>query len=345
MIAAVWALGACIPGSLSLAPGGADAAASGADAAASSEDGGLDALGPVPDSTAATSSNGDTGATGAGDDGASGDSGSSCTCVPAAPPGWTLIAFDGTSRPSCPGGYGSPTDVLVDPTGLGPSTCACACTVTTDPTCTNGNLGLIGGNNSSCSNTGNPVPAKSTCTTEPVNLPFPFLGVQPPAASGGSCTPNVTATPPTPGGTSGLTCSPSSLPSQGTCGSSDVCAPNVPSPYALCIAQAGAASCPAAYPHAHTTGTSITPGGCGTCTCGSPSASCTTGTFSAYTDTSCNSLLLSIAADGLCHATSSGTAESYKFTVTPTSLACAPSQAPQPTGNATLQGTMTVCCP
>jgi hypothetical protein len=208
-------------------------------------------------------------------------------------------------------------------------------------------LGFIGGPTASCASNGNPVSANGgACTPSPVGLPYPYLGVVPPPASGGSCTPSVTATPPPPGGTSGRSCAVSAPPPPGTCGSSQVCAPDAPSPYAVCIAQAGAVPCPSTYSHAHTTATSITPGGCGSCTCGSPSATCTGGTFSAYFNTSCGNLLLSVPADGQCHATNSGNASSYRLTVTPANLACAVAQAPQPKGDgSTLQGIVTVCCP
>jgi hypothetical protein len=328
LVVQVPALAACIPGPLSLAPAADDAAT----------DGGPAGDGPAGSDGARGSdaaSNGD------------GDSGSGCTCVAAAPSGWSFVAFEGSSRTSCPTGYGGPTDVLVDPTDLGPPSCGCTCAVATPPTCTQGTLGLIGGNTSNCPVTGNPVSANTgACRTQPLNLPYPYLGVQPPTASGGSCTPTVTATPPPPGGTSGRTCAASPAPPPGTCGASEVCAPDVASPYALCIAQSGAVACPSGYSSKHTTGTSITPGGCGTCTCGTPSAACTSGTFSAYINGSCGGLLLSIPADGQCHSTNAGAASSYIFSVTPTNLACAVAQQPQPTGNGgTLQGVVTVCCP
>lgn len=326
VLAAAPGLAACIPDPLSLAAG--DAAAADATPAADGASG-------EAESGADGASSGD------------GGSGSGCTCVAPAPPGWSFVAFESSSRTACPTGYDGPTDVLVDPTGLGPSSCDCACSATADPpSCTKGSLGLIGGNTSSCPFTGTPVPANGgACTSSPVGLPYPFLGVIPPTASGGSCTSSVTATPPPPGGTSGRSCAASASPPPGTCGSPQVCAPDAPSPYAICITQGGAVPCPAAYPHAHTTGTSITPGGCGTCTCGTPTATCTGGTFSAYFNGACGNLLLSVPADGACHSTSSGNASSYRFTVTPTNVTCPVAQAPQPTGNGALQGSVTVCCP
>jgi hypothetical protein len=320
-------LAACIPDPLSLAAAGADAAADGTPAG--------DGAGDDAESSADATSTGD------------GESGSGCTCVDPAPSGWSFVAFESSARTACPGGWSGPTDVLVDPTGVGPASCSCACSATADPpTCTKGMLGLVGGNSPSCPVTGNPVSANGgACTPSNVGLPYPYLGVVPPAASGGSCTPSVTATPPPPGGTSGRTCAASAPPPQGTCAASQVCAPDAPSPYAVCIAQAGAVPCPSQYPHTHTTGTSITTGGCGACTCGTPTATCTGGTFSAYFNSSCGNLLLSVPADGQCHATSSGNASSYRFTVTPTNVACPVAQAPQPTGSGALQGTVTVCCP
>lgn len=340
VMAPILGLTACIPDPLSLAPAGAGDDAAVVDATADREQG-SDGSGPGQfDAAADATSDVDNASDG------NGDAASGCTCLDAAPSGWTFVAFEGSSRTSCPTGYGSPTDVLVDPTGLGPSGCSCACSVATNPTCTRGMLGLIGGANSSCPANGNPVSANGgVCTTAMVGLPYPYLGVQPPPASGGSCTPNVTATPPPPGGTSGRTCAASAPPPSGMCGASQVCAPDAPSPFALCIAQAGAIACPSTYPNKHTTGTSITPGGCSTCTCNTPSATCTSGTFTAYTDSSCGLQLLSLPADGQCHGTNSGTAQSYRYSVTPTNVACGVAQAPQPTGNGKLQGIVTVCCP
>jgi len=44
-------------------------------------------------------------------------------CVPAIPSGWTLVAFEPSTRTPCPPGYGASTsDVVVDP-DLGPASC------------------------------------------------------------------------------------------------------------------------------------------------------------------------------------------------------------------------------
>jgi hypothetical protein len=368
--AAALAIGACIPGELTLVAGDASAGddvslvdVHSADGSGSSGGGGdAEAGGGAHDGPAGTDGGGgpDTGTkyTGAGDTStkdtgtdapspvdASDAGATGCTCIAPVPAGWTLVAFNAASHGPCPTGYGTPTNVIVDPTNLGPSTCSCTCDVATQPNCYTGQVTLTYGTGVCDTSAGTFAVNNGACVA--ASLPFAASNhaVTPLAPTGGSCSPNVTETPPSPGGGMGKACTVATAPTGAGCSGGQVCAPPSASPFALCIAQSGQVTCPASYPTAHKTGTGVTGGGCGACTCATPNTSCDSPTFSVYSDGACATQLCTMTADGTCQAvTASATGASYLYTAT-ANIGCIPPTQPTPTGNASLDGLSTICCP
>jgi hypothetical protein len=379
--------GACVPGSLTLEAGdastgddgprgdsaGADGTAtgsSGAETGADADDGpagdtGDDATGAgdtgiVRDSSS-SSSGGDTGVdtgtvdTGTADTGhldtGTVDTGTDaplgCACIAPPPSGWTLVAFDATSRNGCPTGYGTPSDVIVDPTDLGPSTCDCTCDVDTLPNCYTGQLTVNYGN-TLCDTpaSGLNVADGGGCVVTLLPFAAPLHAVVPIPPFGGSCTPTQTETPPSPGGFLGKTCTVSGPLSNGGCPGSTVCAPPGTTLFSLCIQHPGPLPCPAGYTQTHSTGTGLTPGGCSTCTCPTPTTTCDNATFTLYSDSACGTQIASEPADSVCRAvTANVDGNSYEYVATPDTTCVPPAQQPTPLGSSSLSGQMTVCCP
>jgi hypothetical protein len=261
------------------------------------------------------------------------------TCVAPFPPGWTLAAFDPTARSACPTGYGGTEDLVVDP-NLGPSACACACSLGNHPSCTDGTLAHTFGGSNNCGSTG-PVFKADGCIQDSENYTSAFHGAGPLAASGGSCTAVESLTPPA-AGTQGIACTlTGSLGS--ACAGGGACAPSVLTQ--LCIVHAGSESCPEGYATPHTVGTSVTPGGCAPCACPTPTATCANPLLTFYSDANCAVESTSLNADGDCDPTTIGAFLSYEYSVDVTMIACPAPAPPMPSGNATLAGEQTICCP
>ena len=258
-------------------------------------------------------------------------------CVPAAPPGFTLVGLAQGARPACPTGYVGPSDLLVDPS-LGPFTCTCACGVGGAPSCTTGTLALkdactgllnLAANGGACGN------HSFTDTTH---------SLEPLGPTGGSCVAASQAIPP-PAGTNGRSCAP--LGSGAGCSAGDVCVARPAAPYAVCIANPAAASCPSAYPTTHAAGTGLASDtrGCASCgACAAPTATCTNASMIFYKDPLCSGLLGTLPADGACDPTN-WSAFAYRYSATVTSVACAAPTAGTPAGSATLASPETLCCP
>jgi len=340
-------LGACIPGELTLEAGDSSTGTDGfftfPDGSAESGSSSGGEAGPTNDSASP-----DVGADGEADAGAQ-DTGSppGCACVDPLPSGWTFVAFDATSRDSCPTGYDTPTLLIVDPSNLGPSTCACSCAVTTPPSCTSGDFELAFGSGGSCTSGGNGFSGSDgACVTQSLAFAAADHMVTPAAAAGGSCTPSVTATPPSPGGGLGKLCTLSGT-LAGGCGGGQVCAPSGLPLFDVCIGRTGQQACPSDFPNQFIVGTGITPGPCTSCTCASPTATCNNARLTVFGDGQCTTPIASVVADATCQAVSGGAdaGGSYQYVADTANVACAPSQQPMPNGDSSLSGLMTVCCP
>lgn len=286
-----------------------------------------------------------------GPDGASLDSSSDatdCGCLPAAPPGWSIVAFIPDASAQCPSGYAGVGDagVLVDP-AVGPASCSCACQVSAPPSCENGTIESSGDNSGTCSTAAPAVQGNGgACTAVSGKELELYNSVTPLGASGGTCTPKVTANVPK-GGATGSACVVSAGPS---CGGT--CAPAVGPPFTACVEAADASVCPPGYSQPHVVGTALTDTrGCNAnCTCHpEPTATCSNAQFNWYSDGQCSSLLGSAVANGSCVQTGSGSSldvGSYKYSASTTSADCgAPTAQPTPDGGASLVGARLVCCP
>jgi hypothetical protein len=133
----------------------------------------------------------------------------------------------------------------------------------------------------------------------------------------------------------------------GSCSTGQVCAPNTNSLFLVCVAHVSDIACPSGYTQKHSVGTGITGGGCGSCSCVPPTATCSGATFSVFDDTQCASQIATLPADGTCQPVTGGgdAGASYQYSATTTNVACTPPTQPQPTGNSTLSNLITVCCP
>lgn len=265
-----------------------------------------------------------------------------CTgvCVPPLPSGWTFVAYDRAFRPSCSTGYGTPTDVE-EGLSAGAATCACTC-ATAAPSCssiavTAGDAGTNGCNNQTT----------QTVTTDGGCTSMAALTTQGEKMSatvtptGGGCTPDASVSVPAVSyAYQGRICEPLGAPGGGC--DAGVCFPP-PSPYGLCVYQAGAVACPTGYPVQYGVGSTVTDTrGCSACTCGYDGGTCG-GNVTFYTGTTCNLQSQTITADGTCQAVTNQTFKGFQYAPSATGASCTPS-ATTPTGDAGFADLATVCC-
>jgi hypothetical protein len=293
---------------------------------------------------------------GAGPDG--GCSGAAdCVTVPS---GWTLVAFAPSQTTACPSGFQSPANLVESPDAA--SACACgSCSVTGQPSCASGSVGVFyddltsGGGAGTCS-----LPAMSPMLdnspaggcgtgTDVYHGSYALFDLKyvPPAASGGTCSSPGSATGSVTYAGHDRTCLPVSAQAAGCVGSE--CAPGLAAPYSACIMQSGSVSCPPgplSVQHVAGSGVSY---GCSACGC-SVSATCT-GTITLYSDTKCKDPGVQIPADGSCNrivslpdSANTYTFEAYEYAANaPTAVGCSPSGA-STAQNVALAGPITICC-
>ena len=273
----------------------------------------------------------------------------------ALPNGWNVVAFTPMPNVACPTNFTmNPANVDEGPQATG-GACTCdTCNVTTQPTCLKGPVGVSFDNG-----------LVATCA-------IPFTALQNPGSPGGACgrdnyhmhldpSLDIQFTPPP---ASGAVCDApgtahknkidfaskdricgADSPAAAGCNAA-ACSPSVPSPFLACIEQAGDNPCPSGpFQVKRLVGDDVT-FDCAACGCG-VSATCS-GTVTYYTDMDCMDNELPMVADGKCHSAGipqGGAAyDSYKYTATPSNVACAISgAAPSPT-NLALTGKKTICC-
>ena len=288
------------------------------------------------------------------------ENGTPCSCVLAAPPGWTgpLALFEGApgSVPACGPAY--PSQVVSGKAGLvaPPGTCAacscsgangstCAPTMTITPytgvTCT----GIVCAGN--VATVSSQVCAALTGVGGIAGCGTSFAVSAAPQVLGGSCTPSapqVLKLDQPIWGKEAVGCGAVSV-ETASCGKGAVCMPEVPVGFesSLCISQLGNQICPAAYPSERTYYASFADDrGCSDCTCGAPTGYCDA-MIAFYGGADCTSLLgpSTTIAQGSCHPTAG--AVSVKTLVGQAlGLSCSP--AGGPTGSAVPGDPVTVCC-
>jgi hypothetical protein len=271
------------------------------------------------------------------------------TCVPPLPAmGWDYVAFDATSQTACPATLTQKL-VDVDPMNLSaPAVCGCTCAPGTPPSCEQGNISWTHGPNNQCG-TGGPTntPASGgTCNAMSLMVDAYVLAAQPPPA-GGTCTASTTTTVPPTGATKGEVCSGETVFGAG-CTAPEVCA-LAPTGFTPCLHHGGAnMGCPAGYPTSNSVGTLMDNRGCGNCTCGTPTATCTVGSWDFFGTSDCSGAVgLVLETNDQCNQTTSpGAYASNRFSSTLASAATcgAPTTAPPAIGAAMLTGADTICC-
>ena len=193
--------------------------------------------------TADGSMPGDDGGSGGGNDAASGEAGPVVTCATGLPSGWSVVVYE-PSRGACPAGYGASHDAFAGATA-GTGSCACPCTVTTQPTCTQGMLSTQSAQSSGgagqCGSPGTTLSINgSGCTPLPgggqLDQGFSAEPVGP--GGGGACTATLSANPGLVTKNGVRTCD---VP-PGDLGA--VCSGSAPAGFSACIVASGDIPCP-----------------------------------------------------------------------------------------------------
>jgi hypothetical protein len=264
-------------------------------------------------------------------------------CVADLPSGWAWAVYDPDARVACATGYGTPKDVE-EGIDAGAATCGCGCT-TTNPDCHSGTLKITGGSGGTCTSVTNQTDVAdagcNTLTQFVTSNGSANASATPPTPVGGSCTPSGSQTIPGVGyGHQGRTCALAGT-AAGGCNSGEVCVPN-PAPFTTCIAQAGAQTCPSAFPTQHVIGSAIADTrGCTACGCTFDAGSCA-GSLTLWTDTACSNNSTPITANGTCTNVGNHTWRGYSYT-SQTTASC--SGAPvAPDGGVVFSDLTTVCC-
>lgn len=264
-------------------------------------------------------------------------------CVPAIPSGWDAVAFSAQSRPACPGGYAAALDVVSAPPD--PSTCSCTCTEQKAASCSEGTVG-IASNGTTCPAAPNfPLNANgSQCgplSLNTVNNGKVKIAPLPPTQGTCNGTPDGTTPPPVEGRSCDATALGTGCPNGGAC----VTSPGAP--FVSCVAQDGAASCPAGFPNGSTVGTSADDTrSCTSCACGT-SATCSNPKLTFYSDGSCTQGAHDLPVTSSCDPVSDGNGNSYKsfkYTSDIGGASCQTTKDSTPTGSLVLVGERTVCC-
>jgi hypothetical protein len=295
------------------------------------------------------------------------EAGLPCTCVSSVPSGYTIVEYVPDQRPTCTTGYGASKDYVENPTSAQP-TCGCSCSSspTQAPTCScganpatfnissgNGNCTDIT-NESVVANVGSCYKTAQTLTPTGQKLNNMLAAPATPCtASGGQCgTPTKTSTIPSPTAQQGRTCNLSA--STASCNNNGVCIPTQGSPFGLCVTNFTGASCPSAFPVAHTVGSAIsdTRACSGACSCAITSAgTCGVPQLTLYSgDTNCGNSgsNVTIPADNsTCVFAGYGngtTFDSARYTITQSGGTCGVTGSSTLTGGLGVTSPFTICC-
>jgi hypothetical protein len=266
------------------------------------------------------------------------DDGGACQS-PDVPLGWTPVAYAESLQTSCPSGWAAPDDNV---TGVanGTAACTCDCTIAADPSCTTGTTQTYASNSYGCGTQGVSLTFNNGgCVTLYGNMENYYASTAI-APYGGQC--SITAT-----GSGALQTTPARLCAPSTQCQSAVCGGYAPTGFTSCIVADGDQSCPSgsSFTVKHTVAASAAPSCAATC-----GTSCTfTGTcdnpqVTAYSNSSCTTVIATLASDDTCVATNAGgqTARGATYSATANFSSCTAS------GSTSVQidltGQRTVCC-
>lgn len=318
-----------------------------------------------PTSTTSTTASMDTGAlddTGTGSSGSSDGADSSTgqifcpqshRCVPAVAEGWngpvaTLESETDAEEPACGGSYAELGTLAHDGLVAPPATCGCSCEDPEDVTCETSVIMRFWGDDATC--TANTPEQLELFTTvcNPLQTQYAantFWTADPVGVTGGSCNP-----------VSEETIVPARFEKRVTacggaeildgCAPDQVCAPRPETPFGeqLCVWREGDHECPMGYEDRRLLFADIMDDrGCAECTCDLPTGLCDDA-YVTLLSNPCNPPVSGIVtADGECHGTGSALTRSATFYPGEPTAFCAPS-AGAPTGTATGDGPVTLCC-
>jgi len=235
---------------------------------------------------------------------------------------------------NCPGGYSETYMGLMNPQAQA-GACTCSCSITKQPSCTNGNVNWDYGTNAPLCFSPSNVNSNGTC--QPLNGSLQAAQfVAPLPASGGTCTGQAVGDPTKVQTTQIRTCA---VPASDE---GSVCAGVAPVGSAACILAAGDVPCPQGSPFQNRSVIADTEtlvcSTCGTC---SVSANCTGASLDIYSDMNCMTMMTSIPANSQCISVQTGNMKAYWYKATVDSPAC------KATGTAaSFQSTnpQTLCC-
>jgi hypothetical protein len=277
-------------------------------------------------------------------------------CVAAVPAGWSIVSYEMNGHDACGAGFGSPANVVEGPSAA-TTGCACGgCTVTDPGSCTTGDFtaAIDGAVVGSCSAA--PLTLKGgggLCTKLAQNYKTAAGSkvkvTAAPWQGPGACTPAQPTPPAVTLAGQGETCTLATTPGGG-CANGGACAPAATGSFAVCIAQAGDATCPSGFSHKHAVGSAVSDGrSCGTCSC-SVTATCTTPQETLFTADACTTTGKDVAtpvdADGQCDALNDGAGQQYSaYTYTALTNATCLGSGGALTGTLSLSVPQTICCP
>jgi hypothetical protein len=275
------------------------------------------------------------------------------SCAPAAPPGWTVVAYDESARPPCPSGWGSSAPNVEGPDGG--SACQCACGAAPANPCLPSDLTMsLGQTLCGCPMAQNiALVADGSC--DPIGRvigqgcgPWGDGIVTAAAPPMLSCSDSRTL-PPVTYAAQGETCVPM-VGSGGGCDGGGACLPG-PSPATACLQHDGIQPCPAGFPNAHVVyrpADVVDQRHCNDCGCLTAATACTGGTLMLYADPACGQSVGSLPVTGTCGSLVGDPTDAGWFVytgATPNVAGCTGPATSSLDGGVAANNPSTVCCP
>ena len=254
-------------------------------------------------------------------------------CVNGLPSGWKLVAFANSRNLACPAGLEQKEVVTAPVAGAG--ACDCSCTLDATPSCHKGAMRTAYSTDDSCDKTGASVNVNGTgCTALNGSLSTYFAGH--PVDAVAHCTATATAD------KTKVTVAQQRYCDIPRACQEDVCNGDAGNGFSACIATEGDVACPSGWDTRTVVGDDVTLS-CAACTGCSASASCTGGKLQFFSDSSCNTPLVTVDVNDTCVSTNGGgNIKSFLYSATPANVQCT-GTGPK-TGTVGLAAPRTICC-
>jgi hypothetical protein len=281
------------------------------------------------------------------------------TCVQGPPANWNgpfVISETAGGPPppmpaACSGAYGTPAYAGLASPDAPAATCACKCGSPAGGGCAAPSVTLYNGSTCDASSECDQIDASAgVCVTFAAGCTGTYLRLGAPEALPGRCTPTATVDVPDASWMASVhLCGPTEA-STATCGGGKVCMPPVPDAAfesTYCVARSGSAplGCPAG-PYSHQRvyyGGATDDRGCSACSCGTPDASCSGGTYTTHKKAGCGANSATFNAPESCASVGADQSGIYNGDAVLTSGACAPDGGAA-TGSFTPSTPTTICC-